>query len=43
MTKHHKWNGVVILDEKIHNNAIQEISSDTSKISKAQWRPNLKT
>ena len=31
MTKPDKENGVVILDRKLYDNAIQEIISDTSK------------
>ena len=32
--KHDKGNGVVILERKLYNNAIQEIISDTSKFEK---------
>ena len=34
ITKPDKGNGVVILDRKLYNNAIQEIISDTSKFEK---------
>ena len=36
------WNGVVILDGKTYNNAIQEIISDTSKFEKLNEDPTLK-
>ena len=36
------WNGVVILDGKLYNNAIQEIISDTSKFEKLYEDPTLK-
>ena len=35
-------NGVVNLDRKLYNNAIQEIISDTSKFGKLNEDPNLK-
>ena len=34
ITKPNKGNGVVILDRKLYNNAIEEIISDTSKFEK---------
>ena len=34
ITKADKGNGVVILDRKLYNNAIEEIISDTSKFEK---------
>ena len=37
-----KGNGVVILDRKLYNNAIEEIISDTSKFEKLNEDPNLK-
>ena len=37
-----KENGVVILDRKIYNNAIEEIFSDTSKFEKLNEDPTLK-
>ena len=37
-----KGNGVVILDRKLYDNAIQEIISDTSKFKKLNEDPNLK-
>ena len=37
-----KGNGVVILDRKLYNNAIQEIISDTSKFEKLNEDPTLK-
>ena len=37
-----KGNGVVILDRKLYDNAIQEIISDTSKYEKPNEDPNLK-
>ena len=42
MTKPDKGNGVVILDRKLYNNAIQEIISDTSKFEKLNEDPNVK-
>ena len=37
-----KGNGVVILDRKLYNNAIEEIISDTSKFGKLNEDPTLK-
>ena len=37
-----KGNGVVILDQKLYNNAIEEIISDTSKFEKLSEDPTLK-
>ena len=37
-----KGNGVVILDRKLYNNAIQEIISDTFKFEKLNEDPTLK-
>ena len=37
-----KRNGVVILDQKLYNNAIEEIISDTSKFKKLNEDPTLK-
>ena len=42
ITEPDKGNGVVILDRKLYNNAIQEIVSDTSKFEKLNEDPNLK-
>ena len=42
ITKPDKGNGVVILDRKLYNNAIQEIISDTSKFEKLNEDPTLK-
>ena len=42
MTKPDKGNGVVILDWKLYNNAIEEIISDTSKFEKFNEDPTLK-
>ena len=42
ITKPDKGNGVVILDRKLYNSAIQEIISDTSKFEKLNKDPNLK-
>ena len=42
MRKPNKENGVVILDRKIYNNAIEEIISDTSKFKKLNEDPILK-
>ena len=41
-TKPDKGNGVVILDRKRYNNAIEEINSDTSKFKKLNEDPTLK-
>ena len=37
-----KGSGVVILDRKLYDNAIQEIISDTSKFEKLNEDPTLK-
>ena len=37
-----KGNGVVILDQKLYNSAIEEIISDTSKFEKLSEVPTLK-
>ena len=42
ITKPDKGNGVVILDRKIYNNAIEKIVSDTSKFEKLNEGPTLK-
>ena len=42
ITKPGKRNGVVILDRKIYNNAIEEIISATSKFEKLNEGPTLK-
>ena len=42
ITKPDKGNGVVILDRKLYNNAIEEIISDTSKLEKLNEDPILK-
>ena len=42
ITKSDKGNAVVILDQKIYNNAIQEIISGTSKFEKLSEDPTLK-
>ena len=42
ITKPEKGNGVVILDWKLYDNAIEEIISDTSKFEKLNEDPNLK-
>ena len=42
ITKPDKGNGVVILNRKLYNNAIEEIISDTSKFEKLSEDPNLK-
>ena len=34
ITKHDKGNGIVILDRKLYNNAIEEIISNTSEFKK---------
>ena len=41
-TKPDKGNGVVILDQKFYNNAIEEIISATSKFEKLDEDPTLK-
>ena len=40
--KSDKGNGVVILDQKLYNNAIEKIISDTSKFKKLNDDPTLK-
>ena len=42
ITKPDKGNGVVILDRKLYNNAIEEIISDNSKFEKLNEDPTLK-
>ena len=42
MTKPDKGNGVVMLDWKLYNNAIEEIISDTSKFENFNEDPTLK-
>ena len=42
ITKRDKGNGVVILDRKLYDNAIQELISDTSKFEKLNEDPTLK-
>ena len=42
ITKPDKGNGVVILDRKLYNNAIEEIISDSSKFEKLNADPTLK-
>ena len=42
MTKPDKGNGVVILDRKLYNNAIEEIISDTCKFENLIEDPTLK-
>ena len=42
LTKPDKGNGVVILDKKLCDNAIQEKFSDTSKFEKLNEDPTLK-
>ena len=42
ITKPDKENGVVILERKLYDNAIQEIISDTSKFEKFNEDPSLK-
>ena len=37
-----KGNGVVILDRKLYNNAIEEMIRDTSKFEKLNEDPSLK-
>ena len=41
-TKPDKGNGVVVLDQKLYNNAIEEIISDNSKFEKLNEDPTLK-
>ena len=40
--KPNKGNGVVILDQKLYNNVIEQIISDTSKFEKLNEDPTLK-
>ena len=42
IAKPDKGNGVVILDRRLYNNAIQKIISDTSKLEKLNEDPTLK-
>ena len=42
ITKPDKGNGVIILDQKLYNNAIEEMISDTSKFQKLSEDPALK-
>ena len=42
ITKLDKGNGVVILDRKLYDNAIQKIISDSSKFEKLDEDPTLK-
>ena len=42
ITKPNKGNGVVSLDQKLYNNAIEEIISDSSKFEKLNEDPTLK-
>ena len=42
ITKPDNGNGVFILDQKLYNNAVEEIISDTSKFEKLNEDPNLK-
>ena len=42
ITKPDKGNGVVIVDRKLYDNAIQEIIADTSKFQKLNEDPTLK-
>ena len=42
ITKPDKGNGVLILDRKLYNNAIEEILLDTSKFEKLNKEPTLK-
>ena len=41
VTKFDKGNGVVILDRKLYNNAVEEIISDSSKFEKFNEDPTL--
>ena len=43
ITKPDKGNGVIILDQKLYNNAIEEIISDTSKFKKLNEDRTLKS
>ena len=40
--KHDKGNGVIVLDRKLYDKAVQEIISDTSKFEKLNKEPTLK-
>ena len=42
ITKADKGNGVVILDWKLYNNAVEKIISETSKFEKHNEDPTLK-
>ena len=42
ITKPDKGNGIVVLDRKLYNSAIEEIISDTSKFEKLNEDPTLK-
>ena len=42
ITKPHKGNGVIILDRKLYDKAIEEIISDTCKFQKLNEDTNLK-
>ena len=42
ITKSNKRNGIVILDRKLYDNAIEEIISETSKFEKLNEDPTLK-
>ena len=41
--KPHKGNGVVIIERKLYNNAVEEIISDASKFEKLNEDPTLKS
>ena len=41
ITNSNKGNEVVIFDQKLYNNAIQKIISDTNKIEKLNEEPSL--
>ena len=43
VTRPDKGNGLVILDRKLYDNAIEEIISDTSKLEKLNEDPTLKS
>ena len=42
ITKPDKGNGIVILDRKLYDNAVQGIISDTSKFGRLNEEPTLK-
>ena len=42
ISKPNKEDGIVILDQKLYNNAIEEIISDSSKFEKLSEDPTLK-